>query len=224
MPNDFESVGHGKPPVLFPLGEAYEWGREMSHRVKDAMHGGPMSFPEDMAVLCQMVYNAGGGDYVEIGSGFGFSAVMAALTMEKFKLPGTVTCVDPMDATGIRPADEPTKKELGKMAEYFEENMTKFGVSKRVTLVKSLSYPWPLKGTYQTAFIDGDHTYESVSKDWFSLKDNVKKYVMFHDYGWHYTGMVMAAWRFPFSNPNWLPVHISSIVLVMENLKQRTLI
>ena len=104
------------------------------------------------------------GNYLEIGTAHGGSAVMAG----KAKKSGGIYCVDPLNER-----------------HHVIGNFHKFGIE-GVTLIRKMTPPLPeeLDGIeFSAVLIDADHTGLFPRNDWLSVKDKVTPggYVMFHD-------------------------------------------
>lgn len=109
------------------------------------------------------------GDHLDIGTGLGAGS---AWIVARTKTEGTVYSYD---------ADE-------NRAIVIRENIRKTSIP--ITFQCASSSPWP--GPFETAYIDGDHTYDGVSKDWAFAKDAVRQYVVFDDLVEAYPGIVRA--------------------------------
>jgi hypothetical protein len=156
--------------LKFELGQAYELGKKLRVSVADEMaHGCPISCPEDMGLLAQIIYDSkdSKGGHLEIGSAAGASAIVALRTMEHYGIWGKVVCIDPMKG------------------DVFWKNVKHLGLADRIEMINAFSHPFPPKlngRRFATAFIDGDHAYPHVHNDWLNTKDIVDQYIMFHDY------------------------------------------
>lgn len=116
------------------------------------------------------------GDHVEIGTLYGGSAILTALT----KKVGHIFAIDPLSEHGYYGGED--KWHGRPSAERLKGNLEEFGVADRVTHVDEFSSPFPLPGhRFDTAFIDGDHTYEGCKVDWYNLRDRVNHVIVFHD-------------------------------------------
>jgi predicted O-methyltransferase YrrM len=92
-----------------------------------------------------------GKSVLEIGSAYGYSAILMALAGAK-----SVVAVDPHAGHGAMPDS----------LSIMRENLLSYGVEDRVRIVPSTSRSWEdPEGHYDLVFIDGDHRRESVERD-----------------------------------------------------------
>lgn len=137
-------------------------------------------------VLARCLVNSGG-NYLEIGSQYGLSAIVASHFCE-----GHAYCIDPMDkvvedeSTKYGPAYAPIEGRTGHMGErvLFERNIRFFGLEDKVTLVQEFSDPYPISPQvfFGTAYIDGDHSYAMVKRDFFNIMNQVTHYIILDDF------------------------------------------
>jgi len=160
------------------LNAGYRFGFDNMEPISEEMvHGKPIMVREDAGLLSQIIYNTQG-NHLEIGSGYGGSALIALRTLDWLLRKDKITCIDPLK-------NQQKHVVLKYSFEDFSENVEHFGYKNRVELVRSYSHPFPeeLKGRrFSTALIDGNHSYSFVLNDWNNLKDIVDDYIMFHDY------------------------------------------
>ena len=112
------------------------------------------------------------GDYVEIGSAWGGSAIMAAIAMEG--RPGTVYCID-----AFAPTHELSGIDGTLLA--FWANCLAFGVQERIVAFKQHHPPWPLPIWYHkfsVGFIDGAHDAPFPAQDWRGMSPRVTDYIL----------------------------------------------
>ena len=107
--------------------------------------------------------------YLEIGFGRGYSCMCAAMTMEELGR-GEVLTIDPA-------LEESKLQSLANVlpSEWF----------KRIKFYKSTSdafFDQEENISFDMAYIDGDHRYEAVKKDWENVKNFNPKVVLFDDY------------------------------------------
>lgn len=122
-----------------------------------------------------------GKTYVEIGTLFGGSAIVAGLAGCE------VFCIDPLD--GYYSAKHNEEQRLDPVAqiapseEIVRSNWTTMGLCpSKLHIYKQLHPPWPkgLGRIFDIGFIDGDHSYAGVMADYLGMGPRVK-YLMFHD-------------------------------------------
>ena len=158
------------------LGDAYYYGMSLLDTVtKDMCDGKPICCIEDAGLLAQIICNTKG-DHLEIGTAYGGSALIAIKAMDYCGRKDKVVCIDPFKEGRRKTAHKAVEME-------FWNNIDKFGVRDRIEHIIEFSHPFPIKGRrFETALIDGDHSYEYVLNDWENVKKVVDKYVMFHDF------------------------------------------
>lgn len=147
---------------------------EIERQIK--RNGGVYSMPKKDGGIIAQCASLSQGDYLEIGTLFGGSAIMAALFLPS---PGRVFCVDPFGW-----AEGQTRTKRTPSAELVAENAYAFGTMKKMRIFTQKHPPLPLAledHTFAMALIDGDHSYEGVLADWENLKDRVTQYMLFHD-------------------------------------------
>jgi len=188
-----------KETYQFPLDEAWEFGSDTTKKIRETIHGGCGLANDDGAVLAQAVKNAGDGDYLELGTFYGASGILASLTKKKYGIEGEVCCVD--DLSGVR---ERTPADIMNNAEMMNAS---------IVLNVSKTSPLPFYNRkFNCVFIDASHDIQNVFEDWLSVRKVSTKYIVFHDYASAYPG-VMAVVRLA----DFYPVHISAHMAVLEN-------
>lgn len=106
--------------------------------------------------------------YLEIGFGRGYSAFCAAKAMDEDGIDGKITTVDPNF----------DRNHLQNLSKIFPQSWFKkieFVQAKSEDVVSTF-------GNFDMIYIDGDHTYEAVKKDWDICKDKWNKVCLFDDY------------------------------------------
>ena len=129
---------------------------------------------QDAELLRKTIIKAGDGNYIEIGTLYGASAIFAVLVKRENKQKGWVYAIDPM--TGYYGGDDGFRTVS---VDDFYSNLEKF--SAHVSLIREYSYPFPLNIKASVILIDGDHTLKAVKQDF----ESAKKYtntIIFHDY------------------------------------------
>lgn len=148
----------------------------------------------------------------EIGSWLGKSSYIFARALETHK-NRQLFCIDPFDASGDSSSKkiyQRTKKELRMpLLKKFTENMRRLGVLKRIKIVQGYSHEVIKKFNepIDILFIDGNHDYDSVLRDYKNWLKLVKKggFIAFHDVGSsHATGPKEVVELEIVRNPMWV--------------------
>jgi len=151
--------------------------------------------------LGSMVYAAGDGDHVDIGSLYGASAIMAARIKKQHNMKGIVYAIDPYDPVTreLQAAAQPGMVgNLSATPEEFWKNVEEFDVRDIVRLVQKVSHPWPeeLKdNVFASAYIDGNHWGDGAWNDFLNLRGRVTKYIGCDNYEEEYPDVVGAMWK-----------------------------
>mgnify|MGYP001180394682 CR=1 FL=1 len=106
--------------------------------------------------------------YLEIGFGRGYSCMCAALAMHE-NGEGTIMTIDPaLDPKFLETLSSTLPKE------WFE----------KIQFIKGASqdYLETISDKFDFIYIDGDHRYEAVKRDWELCKDRYEKFLLFDDY------------------------------------------
>ena len=146
--------------------------KEIIEEFNKDCQGRAMLGAEAAALLMECVAMTDG-DYIEIGSAFGGSAIMAAKAMAE--RPGTVYCIDNFLGVNILEGSD---------AVYgaFWSNVIDFGVAQRVVAFNQSHPPFPNPihfHEFSVGLIDGDHLGEGPLKDFFALDSRVTDYLLF---------------------------------------------
>ena len=183
---------------FFPLRNGYYYGKHLNKLLRDRLGKQLVQDSHATGLLCQTVLNSGDGDYIEIGSLHGGSAITSALTKKEFNLNGRVLCIDP-SPRNIR------------------ENAKLFGVENLIDIIVAPSNEVTFNiSSYSCGFIDGDHRDPRPMKDFVRLKRLVSKYIIFDDYDKSELGVEVAVRYAMQSQSNWRPVHISDAIAIFE--------
>jgi predicted O-methyltransferase YrrM len=115
---------------------------------------------------------------VEIGSYLGASSCFLAEGLKS----GRIYCIDTWQNDAMTEGSKDTYTEFKKNTRTYKDKIIDLrGWSyDMIDTIKALNKPIDL------LFIDGDHSYEGVKKDWDLYSPMLKKgsVVIFHDYGW----------------------------------------
>jgi predicted O-methyltransferase YrrM len=151
-----------------------KFGLELATRMKEEL-------PKDTVVcrpietygmLAEMVHLSGDGNYVEIGTWRGTSAIIAAKTKQEYGLGGGIFCVDHF--RGYTGTFIGTDDALA--------NFKRYGVDHMISIKIAESRPFPLNGKFECAFIDGDHWDLSAYLDFTAIEKQVNRFVLFDDW------------------------------------------
>ena len=112
--------------------------------------------------------------YLEIGFGRGYSCFCAAMALSE-TTGGSVTVVDPViDDTHLQNLTKVFPKEWFEKIDFCKATSDEF-FNDRV-------YFNEIRDSFDMIYIDGDHRYDFVKRDWENAKDRFKKIVLFDDY------------------------------------------
>src|SRR3990167_3384907 len=142
------------------------------------------------------------GDYVEIGTWFGASALVTALVKKRVGAYGSVTCVDPFG--GLDPRFYQAYRYAVPSKEVVMENAEKLGVE--LEIIARPSNPWPeeLNGrAWTVGYIDGDHRYPHPGLDANTLSNKVTQFLVFDDFSPNMRAVQMAVFDRLRNDPAW---------------------
>jgi hypothetical protein len=96
-------------------------------------------------------------------------------------------------------------------------NLEYFKVSDRVTVIPAKSDPFPVppQARYDSALIDGDHSYAVALLDWQHVKAVVNRYVIFDNLDKKHPDVVRVFVE-ACNDPDWRPVLLFDICGVLE--------
>lgn len=161
--------------------DAYDFGYKMGMVIDARIEGIYASRNRDKhGLLAEWVAWAGNGNHLEVGTLYGASAILAAMTKQEFGIRGKVVCVDPFVDEDIDPSI--------KMLTNFEVSRERVFSNAHIMGVTVAAHAMPFSDykisgqSFASAYIDGDHTYEGVKLDFEKAAPHVKRVIMFDDY------------------------------------------
>lgn len=142
-----------------------------------------------LIMVGKMIEESENSDHLEIGSLWGASALMAALTKIENGYDGHIYCVDPMVFSLHEPCSvrggNITSHRAEIMPDVFRKNMKMFGVENRVTLINKSSFPkLPKELTgirFGSVFIDGFHYGDAPLQDAKNALEVSDKFILLDD-------------------------------------------
>jgi predicted O-methyltransferase YrrM len=187
---------------FFQLTNAFEVGKALAMEIGEKIEGGYGGLDTDGGILAQCVKNIGSADYLEMGSLFGASAILAALTKKTYGFGGKVVCIDDLEM-------------FERKEDVIYNNAELFGVRDYIEVKVARTFPYPLdkKRKFGCVYIDAAHDYQNCKQDWMSAREVSDKYVAFHDYDMAHAGVVKAV-----SEVHWPIVHVASHTAVVEKI------
>ena len=153
--------------------------------------------PHDYGILAQSIT----GDYLEMGTFFGASAIIVGKTMQRFGIQGNITCIDPFIH------DRP--RSLQPSYDLAMNNLERHNIDADVWPKPSNSFSNLI---YDTVFIDGDHT--RALQDYHIVKGSPT--IIFHDYCPSFPDVVSAVSKAVIDG--YTPIHVSSKMAVLRNI------
>lgn len=174
-------------------------------------------------LLLEYVLRAGDGNYLEIGTLFGGSAIAVALLKRDFYQKGMVFCVDPLDGyyRKMAPRDDMLDEQSGipVTPHTFFKNMKDFWVQDRIFLIRDYStnvVPF-IDIEFSVAYIDGHHWEDVPYLDWLLVKDVTTKYIIFDNYDEKHPDLVSAV-ELAKDDPEWKMCHHGEITCIIERI------
>jgi len=198
---------------IFTLKDAFEFGKGKGLEIHEQISGRYAGQHYDWGVLAEMTKWAGNGDHLEIGTLFGGSAILSALTKIKYGLTGNIVCIDPLDGYYGNKIDPGSN--VAVTPEIVRKNFELFNVQDRIELVTKKSQPWPLSPDrkFNSAYIDGQHDYKACLSDWLNCKKCVDKVIQFDNHDMSHAAICNVVSQA--SKDEWLAVHISGISAIV---------
>lgn len=147
--------------------------------------------------------------HVEIGCLWGASAILAALAGAE-----RVFTIE-LGSGGYWDNGDPSLHSRLPTLDAVRGNFEAFGVADRVTLINANSHIWPLPLIEaDTVFIDGDHGYEGLMRDWKSVRSLARR-VLIHDNADNYPE-IQRAIQIIRHYPGWKLVDEAGSLVVLE--------
>ena len=193
------------------------FGEKLAYELKEAYgdHKFLASDPETYGILADMVIQSGDGDYVEIGTWQGASAIVAALTKKRRNLGGRVYCVDHFKGFNgeFHQPGYVTKEDA-------EKNIVRFGVMDMVEIHEAGSIPFPIDRQFSCAFIDGDHWGDAPYKDFLEIKGRVDKFILMDDYDSDHEDVQNAVQKIIDNHDDWKVNVVGDSCILFERIKE----
>jgi hypothetical protein len=176
--------------------------------------------------LARSVQMAGGGNYLEIGSLFGGSAIVASLLMKELGYDGTVYAIDPFDeyykkarndggTTVGHPVDPVSRVEV--TLERAQNNARRLGADVQFIKGKANANTLPQDVIFSVVYIDGDHWNGAPWRDWLLVKDKCSHFVVFDNCDHNHKSVedaVAKAWQ----DEEWSLIYKAGITAILERL------
>jgi len=184
---------------------------EIRSRLKGRLTG----LDSDYGLLAQAIFDAGDGDYIEFGSLYGASAVLASLIKNKYNIAGIVMCVDPLDGYYGREQD-PVTPDVPVDQATFWHNVDTFDVKDRIRLsmVKSSDFRNIYDNIYSIGFVDGNHWGTAPLKDIRWMQKNVTSHIVVDNYDYCHQDVVNAVYGSVDSI--WTLTHVSGLTAILQ--------
>jgi hypothetical protein len=151
--------------------EGAHFGRAISNMLDQCIGAGIHG--RDGKLLSEAIIDAGPGDYVEIGTAFGASAILVALTKRVWQIPGEIWCIDSF-------SEELAPR--GTSPETVLRNAEIFGVRDMINIKVANSHPWPLGDRmFDVGLVDGSHRGDAPAQDFINMSKRINKYIILDD-------------------------------------------
>jgi len=156
--------------------KAFRIGQRLKKYIHETIDGRMTMDPDDAGAIASCVAMCSG-HHIEVGVLHGGSLILAALIKQIAGQTGKCYGVDPFGWFEGQTQAGPEPSPFIVLA-----NAKKFGVEVHPHKCHHPPLPDELaRLEFDTAFIDGDHSYAAARADWEYLKNRVRRYVLFHD-------------------------------------------
>lgn len=188
----------------------FDFGKTLASEMKASLPGDYVGCKNlgTYGVLAKMVKRAGKGDYLEIGTWRGASAVVAAKVKEEYGIGGRIVCIDHFRGY----------KNLPSVKHEAESTMKKYEVDDMIDIYERASRPLPAElkeRRFRCAFIDGDHWGDNPYLDFLEIKDLVTDYIMFDDWDEAHPSVMVAVEKAG-NTPGWHICHSGENCAIVE--------
>jgi len=199
--------------------------QEIIDFVHDNIDGRMCDEYNNVHYLANFIFNADGGNYLEIGSLFGGTAIVASLVMQDLELEGEVYAIDPFDGYYIgtknerstlvgAQVDPHTRKAV--TLERAQANAEKMGA--KVNFIKGKSSLQTVPDVrFSVVYIDGDHWNDAPWKDWLLVKDKCDKFIIFDNCDTGHPA-VESAVRNAWEDGEWTLLYKSGVTAVLGRI------
>lgn len=177
----------------------------------------------NVEVLLDFVEKAGEGNYLEIGTLFGGSAIPVALLKNELLQRGLVFCVDPLDGYYRKYASREDMMDLQSRTpvtvQTLFNNIAKFNVGNRIVVLReySTSLAEFIDMKFAVSYIDGDHRGGVPLRDWNLIKNITTKFVVFDNCADTHPDVHLAC-KAANDEKNWRKVYHKDITFVVERI------
>ena len=191
-------------------------------RVANVSHNG---ITNNVEVVLYFVSKALSGDYLEIGTLFGGSAISVAILKKLLKQSGLVFCIDPLNGYyrgrfGPNTTIDPHSDGCAVTPETLFQNIRLFGVGDKIFVMQASSTDCPSLDAleFSVVYIDGDHWNGVPTRDWLYVKDYATRFVIFDNCDDYHLD-VQAACKIASDDLEWECVYDKGISYVVERIK-----
>ena len=202
--------------------------RDIVNDVKDNIYGRACYEQGNLVVLGEAVLSAGDGDYIEIGTLFGGSAIVAAMVKKAFGIRGDVYCIDPLNGyyiDGGRDDNVDPVSAVPVTPEVLIRNFDTFAVTDRLKIIQKKSQPFPHEhlhtDIFSVGYIDGCHCGYTPFLDFYEMSKYVYGYILFDNYDNDHPDVIKAVEQLEILT-NWKTALVDGVVCVVEEKNEHT--